>query len=134
MVQRNKIGPGQACISASEASPGPKYLSVLNSVFLAGSINWFHKKIGTPFSSTPTPGVLVFLGRIAWGCRISWGAKLPVTLVCFGRCPHQSVLNKIQGFAESLQHCIRPQSSVTSLYEGSELSAFHIRKLLRSEF
>jgi len=35
------------------------------------------------------------------------------------------------GFVESLQHSIRPQSSVTSLYgEGSEFSAFYIRKLL----
>jgi len=24
--------------------------------------------------------------------------------------------NLVQGFAESLQHCIRPQSSVTALY------------------
>jgi len=39
----------------------------------------------------------------------------------------------LQGFAESLQHSIRPQSSVTSLYGGMELSKFHIRKLLRSE-
>ena len=30
-------------------------------------------------------------------------------------------IHAIQGFAESLQHCIRPQSSVTSLYvKGTE--------------
>ena len=23
----------------------------------------------------------IFLGKIAWGCQISWGAKFPVTLV-----------------------------------------------------
>ena len=50
----------------------------------------------------------------------------------------------IQGFAESLQHCIRPQlsnfliwkflSSVTSLYESvSALNLPYIRKLLSSE-
>jgi len=27
-----------------------------------------------------------------------------------------SYANTIQGFAESLQHCIRPQNSVTALY------------------
>ena len=26
-------------------------------------------------------GVPIFLGKIAWECHISWGAKYPVTLV-----------------------------------------------------
>jgi len=39
----------------------------------------------------------------------------------------------VQGFAESLQHCIRPQSSVTALYGSFSAPNLPLRKLLSSE-
>ena len=44
--------------------------------------------------------------------------------LCHNVCEHFTT--SVQGFAEPLQHCIRPQSSVPSLYRDSELSAFLI--------
>ena len=37
-------------------------------------------------------GVPIFLGKIAWGCQISWGAKFPATTVLEGGITHGYVL------------------------------------------
>ena len=57
---------------------------------------------------------------------------LKCTVVTQGVFQHCQYILVVQGFAEFLQHCIRPQNSVPYM-EGSELRNFHIRQLLSSE-
>ena len=73
-VRRNKIGPGQAWIPASELCPALKYLSIFNSVFC-----WVHQLVlqknrHPHFPAPPFSVTYIFLGKIAWACHISWGA------------------------------------------------------------
>jgi len=83
--------------------------------FPAGHSSFTYHEYGARFSTLMDEGAMS-----------SGHAELHVEL-------NSEYLTSLQGFAESLQHCIRPQSSATSLYGRFGAQCLPYKKLLSSE-